>query len=300
MSFGKADGTLETLLATKPVAATIEDFVGTYNGDYSGTVVAITIDSIDKATLSINGESIEITKIELGFDYIAFTTASETYKIKREADGASFNYYFNDSAESLGYYGMGIQLTKEAKAAEIAIPEDFQGTWKYVDKDTNTNITWIIDGSSVSIDASGDGNYQTAKLVSLVDGVLTYDLNGATETLTLNADKSLQYDNGYPGSWNINAKLTKEAEETTNAFVGTWSGKIGVASWTIVINSDGTFTANGTTYHYTIDSETKASSVEADGSDKLFTFELKGDKLRVDRYDSDMCETFTGDLTKQA
>ena len=89
-------------------------------------------------------------------------------------------------------------------------------------------------------------------------------------------------------------------EEPANAFVGTWSGKIGVASWTIVINSDGTFTANGTTYHYTVDSETKASSVEADGSDKLFTFELRGDKLRVDRYDSDAYETFTGDLTKQA
>lgn len=204
MNFGKADAeTLETLLATKPVAATIDDFVGSYTGSYSGTTIATTVESIDKATLSIDGTSIDVTKIELGFDYIAFTTADETYKIKREADGSSYNYYFNDSADSLGYWGMGIQLDRTVK-------------------------------------------------------------------------------------------------ENLDAFAGTWSGKIGTATWTIVIDGKGNFTANGTAYHYTVDSETKASSVEADGSDKLFVFTLKGNTLSVERYDADMMETYTGTLTKQA
>lgn len=89
-------------------------------------------------------------------------------------------------------------------------------------------------------------------------------------------------------------------DEDLDAFAGTWSGKIGTATWTIVIDGKGNFTANGTAYHYTVDSETKASSVEADGSDKLFVFTLKGNTLSVERYDADMMETYTGTLTKQA
>ena len=100
--------------------------------------------------------------------------------------------------------------------------------------------------------------------------------------------------------------MTKEAEEPAqpaNAFVGTWSGKIGTANWTIVFNADGTFTANGTTYHYVVNTSdaNKAESTEVDGSDKLFTFAiLSNGKLRVERYDTDMYETYSGDLEKAA
>lgn len=102
------------------------------------------------------------------------------------------------------------------------------------------------------------------------------------------------------GNYSLEGDFTKEAAATLDAFAGTWSGKIGAATWTIVIDGKGNFTANGTAYHYTVDSETKASSVEADGSDKLFVFTLKGNTLSVERYDADMMETYTGTPTKQA
>lgn len=117
--------------------------------------------------------------------------------------------------------------------------------------------------------------------------VIGKDLDGCNEY----AEKSVVY--------TVSTKPST-GDEDLDAFAGTWSGKIGTATWTIVIDGKGNFTANGTAYHYTVDSETKASSVEADGSDKLFVFTLKGNTLSVERYDADMMETYTGTLTKQA
>lgn len=117
--------------------------------------------------------------------------------------------------------------------------------------------------------------------------VIGKDLDGYNEY----AEKSVVY--------TVSTKPST-GDEDLDAFAGTWSGKIGTATWTIVIDGKGNFTANGTAYHYTVDSETKASSVGADGSDKLFVFTLKGNTLSVERYDADMMETYTGTLTKQA
>lgn len=117
--------------------------------------------------------------------------------------------------------------------------------------------------------------------------VIGKDLDGYNEY----AEKSVVY--------TVSTKPST-GDEDLDAFAGTWSGKIGTATWTIVIDGKGNFTANGTAYHYTVDSETKASSVEADGSDKLFVFTLKGNTLSVERYDADMMETKTETLTKQA
>lgn len=117
--------------------------------------------------------------------------------------------------------------------------------------------------------------------------VIGKDLDGYNEY----AEKSVVY--------TVSTKPST-GDEDLDAFAGTWSGKIGTATWTIVIDGKGNFTANGTAYHYTVDSETKASSVEADGSDKLFVFTLKGNTLSVERYDADMMKTYTGTLTKQA
>ena len=86
-----------------------------------------------------------------------------------------------------------------------------------------------------------------------------------------------------------------EPVETHDAFYGTWSGKIGVASWTIEFKDDGTFVANGTTYHYEVDA---SNANKAKSTDNVFTFEIKSSGLYVERYDDDMGELYTGTLTK--
>lgn len=208
MNFGKADAeTLETLLATKPVAATIDDFVGSYTGSYSGTTIATTVESIDKATLSINGTSIDVTKIELGFDYIAFTTADKTYKIKREADGSSYNYYFNDSADSLGYWGMGIQLDRTVKENLDA----FAGTWE------KGSDTIVFDGKG-----SGNQGAYTFSYTVGTNGKATFSYGSRDWTAELSSDGNTitvsYYDDDAMAD--VTVKYTKVQE--TVSFVGTW------------------------------------------------------------------------------
>lgn len=208
MNFGKADAeTLETLLATKPVAATIDDFVGSYTGSYSGTTIATMVESIDKATLSIDGTSIDVTKIELGFDYIAFTTADETYKIKREADGSSYNYYFNDSADSLGYWGMGIQLDRTVKENLDA----FAGTWE------KGSDTIVFDGKG-----SGNQGAYTFSYTVGTNGKATFSYGSRDWTAELSSDGNTITVSYYDDDAMVDVTVKYTKVQETVSFVGTW------------------------------------------------------------------------------
>lgn len=208
MNFGKADAeTLETLLATKPVAATIDDFVGSYTGSYSGTTIATTVESIDKATLSIDGTSIDVTTIELGFDYIAFTTADETYKIKREADGSSYNYYFNDSADSLGYWGMGIQLDRTVKENLDA----FAGTWE------KGSDTIVFDGKG-----SGNQGAYTFSYTVGTNGKATFSYGSRDWTAELSSDGNTITVSYYDDDAMVDVTVKYTKVQETVSFVGTW------------------------------------------------------------------------------
>lgn len=168
-----------------------------------------------------------------------------------------------------------------------------------------------FNGKAVTANANWNGTILTLKNMSDYDAAKTGWFSDFTivkdgENIKMSHDCKQSYDSTYEEFETIAksetfTKTTKPSGgEDLDAFAGTWSGKIGTATWTIVIDGKGNFTANGTAYHYTVDSETKASSVEADGSDKLFVFTLKGNTLSVERYDADMMETYTGTLTKQA
>lgn len=168
-----------------------------------------------------------------------------------------------------------------------------------------------FNGKAVTANANWNGTILTLKNMSDYDAAKTGWFSDFTivkdgENIKMSHDCKQSYDSTYEEFETIAksetfTKTTKPSGgEDLDAFAGTWSGKIGTATWTIVIDGKGNFTANGTAYHYTVDSETKASSVEADGSDKLFVFTLKGNTLSVERYDADMMKTYTGTLTKQA
>lgn len=306
-SFGKADGSaLETLSTTKPTPATIEDFIGSYTGEHtgSGTTVTIKVESAESVTLNISGTAIEVTSITLGTDRLTLVTASATYVITRTVETVGYSYVFNDEEGTLGSMGYGINLTRKTDVQPgEKIPAQFIGEWtasvtawgsttEYLYTITEDGATLVIDGDTA--------NAESLTFVSATETVLT--LNSAANgdyAFTLKDANTLHFYENYYNEYDLTKKASSGGEET-NAFVGTWEGKIGIATFTIVINADGTFTANGTDYHYTVDSETTASSVEADGSDKYFIFTLKDGKLRVQWYSDDDYETRYGDLTKQA
>ncbi len=172
----------------------------------------------------------------------------------------------------------------------------FEGTWK------NGNDTIIFDGKgNGSRTQSVGGTTVTFTYKVGADGKATYTANYYDWTVTLSGDgKSITlsyYDDD--AMRDISLTFTKEEAsepvETHDAFYGTWSGKIGVASWTIEFKDDGTFVANGTTYHYEVDA---SNANKAKSTDDVFKFEIKSSGLYVERYDDDMCETYTGTLTK--
>ena len=75
--------------------------------------------------------------------------------------------------------------------------------------------------------------------------------------------------------------------------VGKWSDEQNKV--TVEFKDDGTFVANGTTYHYEVDA---SNANKAKSTDNVFTFEIKSSGLYVERYDDDMGELYTGTLTK--
>lgn len=300
-----ADGKKVLKVAGYIVESKIKSLEGYYvNGDSTIEIVVAEDKTfklyIDGALVDVksnwNGSAITYSALDADAAIESAKKQKTEFTITKDGDNIKVSHNCAVGLDMDGWIETAVkEATYTASTKPSAETDGLEGTYK-----SGSNV--------IVLDGKGNGTYNNG-----TEFTFTYSgtgstkqvsafgpFNGSANTFTVTATGiDVSFDDEYNENA-FKASFTKEAEGTTNAFVGTWSGKIGVASWTIVINSDGTFTANGTTYHYTVDSETKASSVEADGSDKLFTFELKGDKLSVDRYDSDMCETYSGTLTKQA
>lgn len=238
-----------------------------------------------------------VTVKDANYSYDKEYTVEESGNVLVSADGSKVlktaGYVVESKISTFdGYYVNG------DNTIEIVVAED--KTFKV-----------YFNGKAVTANANWNGTILTLKNMSDYDAAKTGWFSDFTivkdgENIKMSHDCKQSYDSTYEEFETIAksetfTKTTKPSGgEDLDAFAGTWSGKIGTATWTIVIDGKGNFTANGTAYHYTVDSETKASSVEADGSDKLFVFTLKGNTLSVERYDADMMETYTGTLTKQA
>ena len=216
--------------------------------------------------------------------------------------GVAYIVYEDSSVAGTWYYcpADSYDAIELSKTEHTAGPEEtkdaFEGTWK------NGNDTIIFDGKgNGSRTQSVGGTTFTFTYKVGADGKATYTSNYTNWTVTLSGDgKSITlsyYDDD--AMTDVSLTFTKEEAsepvETHDAFYGTWSGKIGVASWTIEFKDDGTFVANGTTYHYEVDA---SNANKAKSTDNVFTFEIKSSGLYVERYDDDMGELYTGTLTK--
>lgn len=276
-------------------AETIEipdDFIGEWKlvVDSSTTLVwKITKDGIQIDEYG-EGNFVDVTIVSLVDNVLTYDKYGAKETLTLGADGKIT--YDN------GYPGSwNITGTLVAAGSEPAETKDaFEGTWK------NGNDTIIFDGKgNGSRTQSVGGTTVTFTYKVGADGKATYTSDYRDWTVTLSGDgKSITlsyYDDDAMTDVSLTFKKEEASEpvETHDAFYGTWSGKIGVASWTIEFKDDGTFVANGTTYHYEVDA---SNANKAKSTDDVFTFEIKSSGLYVERYDDDMCETYTGTLTK--
>lgn len=276
-------------------AETIEipdDFIGEWKlvVDSSTTLVwKITKDGIQIDEYG-EGNFVDVTIVSLVDNVLTYDKYGTQETLTLGADGKIT--YDNGYPGSWNITGTLVAAGSEPEETKDA----FEGTWK------NGNDTIIFDGKgNGSRTQSVGGTTYTFTYEIGADGKMTFKLNYVDWTVTLSSDgKSITmsyYDDD--AMRDVSLTFTKEEAsepvETHDAFYGTWSGKIGVASWTIEFKDDGTFVANGTTYHYEVDA---SNANKAKSTDDVFKFEIKSSGLYVERYDDDMCETYTGTLTK--
>lgn len=299
------DGKVVLAVAGYVVENKIEQFKGYWVKD--SDTIEITLDSSNNASVSINGASAIKAKANWNGSVLTFTAkdsdnSNATLAAKGEAtytltivDGKLVISHFCVEFDADGF--IVPSDTEKTATYEVGSKADdgFEGTYK------KGSDVIVLDGKGAGTFTTGSKTYNFTYTVSgstlSLSDLWKYD--DGENTLTITADGLKASFSGDSGGYSYEGNFTKEAE-TLDAFAGTWSGKIGGRTWTIVIDGKGNFTANGTAYHYTVDSATTASSVEADGSDKYFTFTLKNGSLAVERYDEDMYETYSGTLTKQA
>lgn len=276
-------------------AETIEipgDFIGEWKlvVDSSTTLVwKITKDGIQIDEYG-EGNFVDVTIVSLVDNVLTYDKYGTKETLTLGADGKIT--YDNGYPGSWNITGTLVAAGSEPEETKDA----FEGTWK------NGNDTIIFDGKgNGSRTQSVGGTTVTFTYKVGADGKATYTANYYDWTVTLSDDgKSITvsyYDDDAMRDISLTFKKEEASEpvETHDAFYGTWSGKIGVASWTIEFKDDGTFVANGTTYHYEVDA---SNANKAKSTDNVFTFEIKSSGLYVERYDDDMGELYTGTLTK--
>lgn len=298
------DGKVVLAVAGYVVENKIDQFKGYWvNGS---DTIEITLDSSNNASVSINGAAAIKANANWNGSILTYTAAdSDNSNSTWKTFDTEYTLKIVDGKLVVSHF-CAVGIDEEPIYSDTATVVNYEAGSKAMD---GVEGTYKKGSDVIVLDGQGNGTYTT--------GGRTYNFTYSVSGSTINVSNFYLYDDdentftvtstgitvkcsGDFGNYSLEGDFTKEAAATLDAFAGTWSGKIGAATWTIVIDGKGNFTANGTAYHYTVDSETKASSVEADGSDKLFVFTLKGNTLSVERYDADMMETYTGTLTKQA
>lgn len=298
------DGKVVLAVAGYVVENKIDQFKGYWvNGS---DTIEITLDSSNNASVSINGAAAIKANANWNGSILTYTAAdSDNSNSTWKTFDTEYTLKIVDGKLVVSHF-CAVGIDEEPIYSDTATVVNYEAGSKAMD---GVEGTYKKGSDVIVLDGQGNGTYTT--------GGRTYNFTYSVSGSTINVSNFYLYDDDENtftvtstgitvkcscdfGNYSLEGDFTKEAAATLDAFAGTWSGKIGAATWTIVIDGKGNFTANGTAYHYTVDSETKASSVEADGSDKLFVFTLKGNTLSVERYDADMMETYTGTLTKQA
>lgn len=277
--------------------ATLEDkgdqFVGSWkNGD--DTVVISK--SGDKYSANVNG-----TNYELSGNYndsvLSYQVASplnkyakDTYtlsivdkegknalNIKAHTFTGNFDEYEDPVyADSDKFY--------DAVASEPVELDAFAGTWK--GKKFGSDCELIFDGINKVTFAGEEYTYtlQSATVAKFDNGDYYY-------TCTLQDNNTLKVDWSQEGDGTFGNFTKQAAEESLDAFAGTWKGKVGINDYTVVCDGKGKININNTDYDYTIVND----KIEVGG---MFTITMNGSKMHVVFDDHD--ETYlTGDLTKQ-
>ncbi len=284
----KVEGHLLTEVVEEPEEPTTSGFYGTWKGQVGPNTVELVINS--DGTVTYNDTVVNCT---IDGNTITGTDSGESFELTIVYDEAtkSLKVTYLDLYEYYEFEGTLTDFTPEETSTAT-----FVGTWK---GQVGTNTVEIV------LNDDGTGSYGDSTFTYTVDGnTITAKDEGENFELTIVYDSEKQsldvtYLDLYE-YYEFEGTLTDytpfETEEAA-AYVGTWTGKVGIASVTLILNSDGTGSYNDTPFTYTVDGNKIIAVADSQYFTLEMTFDEASDTLDVHYSDEDYNE-LDGTLTR--
>lgn len=230
---------------------------------YNDTEVVCTIDG-NTITGKDSGENFELTIVYDEVTQSLKVTYLDLYEYY-EFEG-TLTDFTPEASNVPGYVGTWKGKVGIA-SVELILNEDGTGSYN------GTTFTYTVDGNKIT--AVADNQYFTLEM--------NYDEN----TQSLKVNYSDEDYNEFDGTLTdfIGAESGQEAK-----YLGTWTGKVGIASVTLILNSDGTGSYNGTTFKYTAEGNTLSATADTGYFTLEITYNEVDDTLDVYYSDEDYNE----------
>lgn len=199
-------------------------------------------------------------------DYDAPKTGwSSEFTIVKDGDNVKLSHdckqSYDSSYEEFETIAKSVTFTKSTKPSTET--DAFAGTWK------SGSFAFTFDGKGTVTNEDGN-SYQ----YTVVDGKAKFSAGTNDVICTLNGDQlTADYDDG---EYQFSKTFTKQAEETLDAFAGTWT----YSSGTFVFDGKGTVTVTGHnagTYAYTVDAAGTTATYYNTAYSETITCKLNSD-----------------------
>ena len=271
----------------------VEQFNGYYvNGDEK---IEISVAKDKTVTILLNGVAIKKVSVNWNGTVLTFNAAdydapktgwSSDFTIVKDGDNVKLSHAckqsYDSTYEEFETIQKDIVFTKSTKPS--AETDGLEGTYK-----SGSNVI-TLDGKG---NGTLNGNAFTYSGTGSTKQVSAFGaFSGSANTFTVTATGiDVSFDDEYQEN-TFKASFTKQAEETLDAFAGTW--KSSKPNYTVVFDGKGAGTFNGTSITYTVNG-TKATFTYGDFACEAT---LSGNKLTFETDDVDSMPGAT--LTKQA
>ena len=269
------DGKKVLKVAGYVVESKIKSLEGYYvNGDSTIEIVVaedktfkLYIDgALVDAKTNWNGSAITYSALDADAAIESAKKQKTEFTITKDGDNIKVSH---DCAVGLDMDGYIEKAVKEATYTASTKPstgtDAFAGTWKTSDG----KLSWTFDGKGTV--TNEDGNSFAYTIVSgkakFVNGALDIECSISGNTMTVSYDD---------GDAPFTKTFTKQAEETLDAFAGTWT----YSSGTFVFDGKGTVTVTGPnagTYAYTVDAAGTTATYYNTAYSETITCKLNSD-----------------------
>lgn len=224
-------------------------------------------------------------------DAVKYTRQPDDNSVKFESNGTTYTARLTEGTMSISWEGgEGSGTYDDIALAEL---DAFAGVWN-APEDAYYQYVLTFSGAGVVRVYRESSYYVTDEYVSyeVAENVATFYADLCDWTCTVDGDSMTVLAVDMDGSYYANSTYTKQVEAQPDAFAGTWTGKVGPNTYTVVCDGLGNININGSDYTYTPGTDTIVAG--------YFTVTMKdADTMHV-AYADDEYNEFEGDLTKSA